>query len=177
MSHQEPQPGWGTPPAGQGAPPPPRKGRTGKILGLSCLGVLVLIVVVVAALAASGGDDEPDRTPTSPATRPTAGEMTASGQPEEGDGPRGDVRIRACEVDPVTKWAGAELLITNRSSKASNYIVQVEFVDASGRRLSEAVAATNNLAPGQQSEVTAQGLDQITTKVTCRITDVTRFAS
>lgn len=87
------------------------------------------------------------------------------------------MRITACEVDPVTKWADAKLLITNRSSKASNYIVQVEFIDASGKRLSEATTATNNVAPGQQSEATAQGLDQITTKVTCRITDVTRFAS
>ncbi|MDT9688866.1 FxLYD domain-containing protein [Streptomyces sp. P9(2023)] len=181
MSHQEPQPGWGQPPQGRGAPPPRRKGRTGKILGLSCLGLIVLIVVVVVAVfAVGGGDDEPDRTPTSPATQPTAGELTASRQPQEESGPRGDVKITACQVDPVTKWAGAKLLITNRSSKASkasNYIVQVEFVDASGKRLSEATTATNNVAPGQQSEATAQGLDQITTKVTCRITDVTRFAS
>lgn len=145
---------------------------------MSCLGVIVLIVVVVVAVfAAAGGDDEPDRTPTSSATQPTAGEMTASPQPQGESGPRGDVKITACEVDPVTKWADAKLLITNRSSKAGNYIVQVEFVDASGRRLSEATAVTSNVAPGQQSEVTAQGLEQITTKVTCRITDVARFAS
>ncbi|MFF5933323.1 FxLYD domain-containing protein [Streptomyces sp. NPDC012508] len=139
--------------------------------------IVLIVVVVVAVFAVAGEDDEPDRTPTSPTAQPTAGERTASRQPEGESGPRGDVKITACEVDPVTKWADAKLLITNRSSKASNYIVQVEFVDASGRRLSEATAVTSNVAPGQQSEATAQGVEQITAKVTCRITDVTRFAS
>jgi len=174
MSHQDPQPGWGGPPAGQGGPPPPRRSSAGKIIGFSCLGVLALVVVlVIAVMATGGGDDEPDRTPTSPAaTRETPG----SQRPQE-EGPEGDVKISACAVDSATRWASAELLITNRSSKSSNYIVQVEFVDASGRRLDEATAATNNVAPGQQSKVTAQGLTQITAKITCRITDVTRYAS
>ncbi|MER7516679.1 FxLYD domain-containing protein [Streptomyces sp. NPDC126499] len=174
MSHQDPQPGWGAPPPGQGGPPPPRRRSTGKIIGFSCLGVLALVVVLIIAVVAIGGDDdEPDRTPTSPAaTR----ETRASERPQE-EGPEGDVRITACAVDSATKWADAELLITNRSSKTSNYLVQVEFVDASGRRLDEATAATSNLAPGQQSKVTAQGLAQITAKITCRITDVTRYAS
>ncbi|MFD3660332.1 FxLYD domain-containing protein [Streptomyces sp. NPDC058659] len=80
-------------------------------------------------------------------------------------------------MDSATKWPSAELLVTNRSSRASNYIVQVEFVDASHRRLGEAYATTNGLAPGRQSRLTAQGLDQITAEITCRITDVSRFAS
>jgi hypothetical protein len=87
------------------------------------------------------------------------------------------VRITACEVDSTTDSPSTELLITNRSSKASNYIVHVEFVDASGKRLEEATVGTNNVAPGQQSKVRAQGLAQMTAKITCRITDVTRFAS
>ncbi|MFD3740265.1 FxLYD domain-containing protein [Streptomyces sp. NPDC058629] len=53
------------------------------------------------------------------------------------------------------------------SSKASNYVVQVEFVDASGTRLGEASAAASNVAPEQEVNTKAQGLDQITTKVTC----------
>ncbi len=68
-------------------------------------------------------------------------------------------------------------MITNRSSKASNYIVEVEFVDASNKRLGEALATSSGLAPKQRSEVTAQGLTQVSTKITCRITDVTRTAS
>ncbi|MFF8609616.1 FxLYD domain-containing protein [Streptomyces sp. NPDC015346] len=179
MSHPEPQPGWGQPSPGQGGPRSPRKGNTGKIIGFSCLGAIVLVVVlIIALLAIGGGDDgEPDQPHTSPATQPTAGRTPTSKEPQTDSGPRGDVRITACEVDSATNWPSAELTITNRSSKASNYVVQVEFVDASNTRLSEATAATNNVAPGQQSEVTAQGLDQITSKITCRITDVTRYAS
>ncbi|MEW5659289.1 FxLYD domain-containing protein [Streptomyces cinereoruber] len=136
-----------------------------------------MIVLVVALVAVSGGDDEPGRSPTSPGTRPTTGETPASGEPQEESGPRGDVRITACEVDEANQWARADLTITNRSGKASNYVVQVEFVDASGTRLGEALAAANKVAPGQKVETAAQGLDRITTDVTCRITDVTRLAS
>ncbi|MBX9425497.1 MULTISPECIES: FxLYD domain-containing protein [Streptomyces] len=145
----------------------------GKVIGFSCLGLIALVVVLVIALAAAGGDDdEPDRAPTGPATRATGGE-----RPEDESGVRGDVRITACEVDPATKWPSAELLITNRSSKASTYLVEVEFVDASNKRLGEALAGSSGVAPGQRSEVTAQGLTQVSTKITCRITDVTRTAS
>lgn len=171
MSQQAPPPGWGQPP-GQGGPPPPRKRSTGKVIGFSCLGLILLVVVLVIALTAAGGDDEPDRTPTGPATRSAERE-----RPEDESGARGDVRITACAVDSATKWPSAELLITNRSSKASNYIVNVEFVDASNKRLGKALASSNGLAPGQKSEVTAQGLTQVTTEITCRVTDVTRYAS
>ncbi|OEJ22566.1 hypothetical protein BGK67_34190 [Streptomyces subrutilus] len=87
------------------------------------------------------------------------------------------MKITACDVDSFTKWPHAELLVTNRSSKASNYTVQVEFVDGAGKRLSEAYGVTNGVAPGQQSAVTAQSLDQVTAKITCRITEVNRYAS
>ncbi|MGA5471122.1 FxLYD domain-containing protein [Streptomyces arboris] len=137
-----------------------------------------MIVLIVAIMASSsGGDDEPDRSPTSPATPSSTRATPTSEEPQEESGPRGDVKVTACEVDPSTNWAHANLLITNRSSKASDYLVQVEFVDASGTRLGEASAAANNVAPEQKVDTKAQGLDQITTKVTCRITDVTRFAS
>ncbi|WP_324792431.1 FxLYD domain-containing protein [Streptomyces cyaneofuscatus] len=178
MSNQQQPPGWGTSPGQAGQPPPARKSGRGKILGCSCLGALVLVIVlIVVIMASSGGDDEPDRSPTGPATPSSTRETPTSEEPQEESGPRGDVKVTACEVDPSTNWAHANLLITNRSSKASNYVVQVEFVDASGTRLGEASAAANNVAPEQKVDTKAQGLDQITTKVTCRITDVTRYAS
>ncbi|MFI0990801.1 hypothetical protein [Streptomyces exfoliatus] len=131
------------------------------------------MAIIAITLAAGGGDDEPERTTTSSPGR----ETPSSQRPQEESGARGDVEITACVVDPATKWPSADLLITNRSSKASNYIVNVEFVDASNKRLSEALAASNGVAPDQQSSVKAQGTDQIATKITCRITDVTRYAS
>ncbi|WP_326722915.1 FxLYD domain-containing protein [Streptomyces sp. NBC_00243] len=87
------------------------------------------------------------------------------------------MKITKCEVDSTTSWPAAELLITNRSSKESNYVVSIEFVDSSGKRLGEASAWTSNLAPGQKAEQTAQGLDRITAKIECKVTEVTRWAS
>ncbi|WP_354644336.1 FxLYD domain-containing protein [Kitasatospora camelliae] len=39
--------------------------------------------------------------------------------------------------------------MTNHSGKASNYMVQVEFLEASGTRIGEGIAATNGLAPNR----------------------------
>ncbi|MEU4077227.1 hypothetical protein [Streptomyces venezuelae] len=159
MSNQVPPPGWGRPPPSAEGGPPPRKGDPGKIIGLSCLGVFVLVAVLIVAVALVGRDEDGDperKSPTSPVTQSTARETSASKQPQEESDPRGDVKITTCAVDPDTKRHSAELLITNRSSEASNYIVRVEFVDASNRRLSEGCATTDGLAPGRQSRVTAQ---------------------
>ncbi|MGW0365822.1 hypothetical protein [Streptomyces sp. NPDC002990] len=92
-------------------------------------------------------------------------------------GPVGDVKITACEVDAGTKWPHADLDVTNRSSKPSDYVVSVEFVGPSGERLTEAHTAVTHLAPGQVARDRAQSLTQVTDPVTCRITDVTRVAS
>ncbi|MFF7183560.1 hypothetical protein [Streptomyces sp. NPDC008121] len=169
MSQQVPPSGWGQPP-GWAEPTQPPKRNTGKVIGLSCLGAIVL---VVAILAIGGRGDEPDQTPASPATTRSAERE----RPQDETGARGDVQITACQVDFLTKWPSATLLITNRSSKASDYVVEIEFVDASNKRLAEAGAGSNGLAPGQRLTVTAHGLTQVLTKITCRVIEVTRYAS
>ncbi|MFE6483761.1 FxLYD domain-containing protein [Streptomyces sp. NPDC057757] len=144
---------------------------------------LFVVIGVVGAVVGSGDDDSSSSTSSSSsvAEEPTKGKSSASSKEapaaEVPKGPKADVKITKCEVDPTTTWPAAELLITNGSSKASNYLVSIEFVDSSGKRLGEAFASTNNLAPGQASEQTAQGLDQITTKIKCKVTEVTRYAS
>ncbi|MEV7520055.1 FxLYD domain-containing protein [Streptomyces sp. NPDC091371] len=176
MPHQEPPPAWGQggPQQPRGAwgppqPPAPPRRDTGKIIGCSCLGALALVVLLLVAGLLIGGDgaDEPERITPSRSAREATQEA----------GPEGDVTITGCEVNSVTKWAGAELLIDNRSGKSSDYHVEVEFVNAAGKRLGEAYASTLRLAPGQRAEVTAQGLDQISETITCRIVKVLRFAS
>ncbi|MCB5165044.1 hypothetical protein LG634_09410 [Streptomyces bambusae] len=92
-------------------------------------------------------------------------------------GPEGDVRISACEVDATTKWPHAELIVTNRSSRPSDYLVSVEFLDPDGVRLSEAHAVLTRVGPDQVARETAQTLTQVDVPVTCRLTDVTRTAS
>ncbi|MEU1596223.1 hypothetical protein ABZ468_26025 [Streptomyces sp. NPDC005708] len=59
------QPGWAGPGAPQqqqwGMPPqPPKKSKTGKIIGFGCLGVVALFVIIGIAAAAAGGGDSKD---------------------------------------------------------------------------------------------------------------------
>ncbi|MFD0260888.1 FxLYD domain-containing protein [Kitasatospora indigofera] len=95
-----------------------------------------------------------------------------------GDGDKlKDVEITGCVVDAVLHWPSAEVKITNHSSKASNYMVQIEFLDATGTRIAEGLAATNGLAPGQASVQKAQGASEAKGKVSCKVIDVTRYAA
>ncbi|MFB8076765.1 hypothetical protein [Streptomyces sp. NPDC056013] len=153
--------GWGGPPPPPGGgwggvpPRPPRKSRTCLVVGLVLGGLALLAVIGVVALVVSV--DDPAR--------------------DDPDGPAGDVRITACQVDAGTKWPHAQLDVTNRSSKPSDYVIGVEFTAASGERLTEAHAAVTHLAPGQVAHERAQSLTQVDEPVTCRITEVTRVAS
>lgn len=142
---------------------------------LTGLGAVVAVVVIGSAAGASGRSNRPaaPTVPASSAPAPTAGGTTAT--PDAG--PRGDVKITGCHIDPDLNFASASVTITNRSSKPSNYIVQIEFTDSHGTRLDEGTAATNNLAPGQAAKETAQGTTEVHGTITCRVTDVTRYAS
>ncbi|MFB8101332.1 hypothetical protein ACFC3O_00595 [Streptomyces sp. NPDC056007] len=185
MSQQYPQgqQGWGPQQPQWGGPPQqqPKKSGAGKAIGLGCLGVLGLLVVVgVIGAVASGGDDDGGRA----SSKPSAVSEPAAAAPKEEapvaeapKGAEGDVKITGCEVSDATGWPKAEVLITNRSSKTSNYIISVEFVDGSGKRLADALAASNNVAAGQEVEEDAQSLDKVEGKVECRVTKVTRYAS
>ncbi|MZD03777.1 hypothetical protein GTW43_01595 [Streptomyces sp. SID5785] len=132
------------------------------VLGL----VIVLGVVGVLASVLGGGDDTP------PGKAPSH-ERTAPSVP----GPRGDAKITKCSVSEGLSYPTAEVQITNRSSKTSDYLVSVEFVDAKGERITDTFVATNRLAPHQVAHETAQGFREAHGSVVCRITDVSRTAS
>lgn len=175
------QPQWGQQPGWGQQPQPPKKKNVGMIVGFSCLGIVVLVVLLGIVGAVLGGTDSgSDKGENLEVTAPPKAGDKAEEKPveaEKPDGPEGDVKITGCEVNDMTEWPKADVLITNRSAKTSNYIVSVEFVDASGKRLADALAASNNVAAGQKVETEAQSLDKVTGKVECRVTKVTRYAS
>lgn len=115
----------------------------------------------------SGGAGAPVQASQPAAAPPAAG----------GDDANGDVEIVSCQVDPTLHWPSADLKITNHSSKSSNYIVNIEFVDDGGTRLAEGIAATNNLAAGQAANVKAAGTAEVKGKVSCKVSKVTRYAA
>ncbi|WP_331747544.1 FxLYD domain-containing protein (plasmid) [Streptomyces sp. NBC_00853] len=184
MSQQFPPPGQQAPP-GYGYPPPqPKKTPVGKVLGFGCLGIVGLVLIIgIAGSLGRGNDDTAEKASGPPQT--TASSKAAEAptvkapawQPASPAGAEADVKITGCEVNSATKWAKAHLTITNGSSKRSNYMISVEFVNKAGTRMGDAIAASNNLAPGQAAEETAQGLDQITGEIMCKVTKVTRYAS
>ncbi|QGV79503.1 hypothetical protein [Streptomyces ficellus] len=143
--------GWGPP------PPPPRRGsRTCLVVALVVAGLVAAVVALVIVLVVVAADQVDDPGP---------------------DGPDTDVAVATCEVDPTTRLPHAGLTVTNRSSEASDYVISVEFVTASGTRVAEANAAVDNLAPGQVANQRAQSLTKVGVPVNCNVTDVTRLAS
>ncbi|MFF1957741.1 FxLYD domain-containing protein [Streptomyces sp. NPDC058220] len=154
-----PGPGWGPP------PPPPKKTRVALIVTLSVTGTLVLLVLLGALVSAAG--DSPWKERSSPPTQ----------TPQGAEQPAEDVKVTGCEVNGLTMWPAADLEITNSTGAKANYVVSVEFVDAAGTRLGEGMAATSNLAAGQTAREKAQGLDQVSGKVACKVTKVMRYPS
>ncbi|MEU5996239.1 FxLYD domain-containing protein [Streptomyces sp. NPDC047197] len=129
---------------------------------------LIVIAAVVAAVGlVSGGasNNDPPRSPNQEETSPTV------------TGARADVEITACSVSSETSWPEAALRVTNNSSKTSNYVINVEFVDSNNVRIAEGFTAINNLAAGQVASEKANGFTDTSSSVVCRITDVTRHAS
>ncbi|MFI6938854.1 hypothetical protein ACIBI4_06255 [Streptomyces sp. NPDC050418] len=131
----------------------------------------VALLVVLGALASAFGDREADETPEKrppPAQEKDAPAVT---------GERADVEITSCGISPSTSWPKAEIRITNHSSKTSDYWINVEFVDARGERFAEGFVTANNLDPGKVSRESASGFTEAPGSVTCRVTEVERWAS
>ncbi|MFJ7073270.1 hypothetical protein [Streptomyces sp. NPDC098781] len=95
---------------------------------------------------------------------------------DPGHPPSADVRITSCGVDSSTRLPSAGLEIHNHSSKASTYGISVEFVARNGTRVSEGTALSLTVAAGQTVKTSAGGVDQVTQRVTCKVTDVNRMA-
>ena len=135
-------------------------------------------VVAVAALAAGSSTDPATVTPAAaPAAvpAPTATAPTAAQAPAVDHA--ADIRITGCEPDEAG-WAAAEITITNNSSKASNYLVQVTFDTADHTtQIGTGYASVDNLAPGQKAVQTASALKDAQPGYLCTVTDVTRYAA
>lgn len=113
----------------------------------------------------------------------TSGGGSEATAPKEEPGLK-DVTITSCAVS-TNEFIGpeAKLKITNNSSKPSNYLITVAFNSPDGAtQYDTGSASVSNLAPGQTAEETASSLKSETRAkakagMTCKVTNVTRFAS
>jgi hypothetical protein len=153
---------WPVPPGPQPygsypvAPPRRRSGLHG------CL-VALLVVVSLGLLAVVGGC----------VALTAAVENQDDGETDEAE--RADVGEPACRVDGIDLLV-ADVPVTNRSSKRSNYIVTVTFEAPEGAQLATSVAFVNSLEPGQTTTATANALRRAPAdgRFDCRVIDVER---
>jgi len=135
------------------------------------LGVVALIVIVSIATNGGGGGSKGSST-SSPVVQSSTG---SSSKPLQH---AGDVVITSCVPDSVG-YAAAKVIVTNTSSKASNYVVTVTFETAGGAtQVGTGLATVDGLLPGQKSvPQDVSSLQTAPAGYTCRVTDVTRYAA
>ncbi|AXE76053.1 FxLYD domain-containing protein [Streptomyces atratus] len=151
----------------------------GGLVLLGGCGVLLAAVTSSSTIESSATGESPaDEAPKKSAPAKSApAEKPAEKEKKAPAGPEADVKLSACEVNDMTHWPSAMVKIENGSKDTSNYIISVEFLDKSGTRVGDALAASNNVAAGQRVETKAQSLDKVSGEVTCKVTKVTRYAS
>ncbi|WP_158717047.1 hypothetical protein [Streptomyces rimosus] len=87
---------------------------------------------------------------------------------------RRDVKVTECSVDRVSKWPSAKLVVANFTARDFSYLIQVEFLDASGIRIEE-VQDIADVAAGQKSNMTVQSFEEANGAIKCRVTKAQRF--
>ena len=89
-----------------------------------------------------------------------------------------DVAITACAPDDAG-FAAAKVVVTNHSSKASNYIVNIVMESPDGKtQIGTGLVSVNGLAPGQASSPQdASSLQAASGPYNCRVGDITRYAA
>ncbi|MFJ4791747.1 hypothetical protein [Kitasatospora purpeofusca] len=136
-----------------------------------CLGVLLLVGVIIAVVVAVGGTGSG---PSNPSSASASGPLTGSNNTDHP--PAGDVTVAGCDTN-AAKFPVAHLEIRNHTSKASTYIVSVEFTDSSGTRLGEGLTSSTAVAPGQLVKTDTAAIVEVSGDIQCRVTRVDRYAA
>lgn len=136
------------------------------------LGVIALIVVISVATS-GGGDDDSDVASSGSTADNGVDSVQASGANKA----ENDVAIDTCAADDFG-LVTADVTITNKSSKRSNYLIEMTIVDAGGTKIGDLIASSNNVDPGQVAKEQAVGSGpEDEAGFTCKLVSVTRYAS
>lgn len=133
------------------------------------LGVFGLIIFGSAIGAASSGGSD------GTSTKQNGGVSTLSGN--DSHPPQDDAALDKCGTAEYLDYPQATVRMTNHSTKRSNYMVSVNFLDASGTVVASGTALASNVEPGQSAIDTAGGVSGKGAPAKCVITNVDRFAS
>jgi hypothetical protein len=138
--------------------------RKKRFWALGAVGLVVLITV------ANGGGSNGGST----STKQNGGVSTLSNN--DSHPPQADVAISKCSTDEIG-LPNVELTITNHSTGRSNYMISVNLLDASGTKVGDGTAVSNNVDPGQVAIEKALASSNERTFATCKVVSVDRFAS
>lgn len=133
-------------------------------------------------VSSSGGSEATDGGEGEETTAPAEGGETTAPAGDNGDAGEADevddVVITAC-AEGDFGYASATIEVTNNSSEASNYLIEIAFESADGStQIGTGYASVNSLAPGQKTTQEAGGLDEVSgQEFTCRVSSVERYAA
>ncbi|MGW0909535.1 hypothetical protein [Streptomyces sp. NPDC002853] len=134
MSQPQQPPEWGAQTQQSPQPQPPKKSKTGKMLGFGCLGVVALFVVIAAIGAATGGDSKDSTGSDKAATtndKPKSGDVKRDSGAED-KGSQAD-QFKAC----VAKGGSAE------EKAAAKHVTKVTGADKNNDVLDSAEVFTD----------------------------------
>lgn len=125
------------------------RGKSRKSLILGLLGLLLLVVIAAVVLAVV-----------------LAGKNTKEAKK--------DVTIKTCTAKPSGGKPEASGDILNHSSKTSNYVVKLKFLDAQGNSVAEGAAPVKSIDANQTATWELTGDRDAKGPVKCEITGVSR---
>lgn len=85
-----------------------------------------------------------------------------------------DVAITNCVASPTGGRPTAVGAIVNHTSKASTYVLDINFIDSSGNKVSEGGASVGKVEPGATATFHVEGLSSATGPLSCKIANVSR---
>lgn len=141
------------------------------MVAMRWVGIFAGIALLVLGTACASEADS-DRMPPFPMTN--TGPATGSNNVEHP--PPGDVRLGECRADPYVgpKATGT---LTNHSSKLSNYMISVNFMDEAGTIVANGTGFASDIPAGASATWSAAAFDSDVTAADCSIIRVERLAA
>ncbi|MGD6745839.1 FxLYD domain-containing protein [Streptomyces sp. BH106] len=145
-------------------------------------GVAGLAIVGGTIAAASGGEPAEAESKASSSAAKSSESDAKKDDPlsvssNKTNKPKNDIDLGSVTTDSLGS-AQVDVTITNNSSKTSDYWVEVEFLDANGKRIDTGVASENAVAAGQEVDTQAVGIEQVPDgTITAKVLTVDRFAT
>ena len=149
---------WQPTPAAMYPQPPQGRGCLYAVLGVVGFGLLILIGIIIAVVVVPSHSTTPG---SGTKTHPAAA----------------DISLTSCGVDPTLKYPAGRGTIFNHSSGTSNYTFTISFLNPAGTVVALVSGSEDHIASHQAAVFSVTGDNQVSGSVTCKVANVTRFAS